>query len=246
MSSLIITKQSGNFFSLSLDNEPLIISEANRLTTIGDFCNFKTATGANLILKQNILYSEITVVSTTSQVPVSINNLWTILISVGFFTGLSGAGGGSATRFDSLLDTFQYFGRNGQLLIVNESELKLDTVAFQVFTEAEKLKLNGIEIDAQKNVQSNWNELDITKDSYIIGKPSFGITRIFDTVVTVDGTQVFSVNADTPVRSVYINGEKQFLSSLNTVSVINTYTQVEFNVTLAKPTKIDNYIYIEY
>ena len=55
MSSLIITKQTGNFFSLVLDGGNPIISEQNRLTTIGNFCNFKTANGANLILKQNIL-----------------------------------------------------------------------------------------------------------------------------------------------------------------------------------------------
>jgi len=56
--SLIITKQSGNFFSLELTGESPIISEQNRLTTIGNYCNFKTANGANLILKQNILYQQ--------------------------------------------------------------------------------------------------------------------------------------------------------------------------------------------
>jgi len=40
MSSLVITKQTGNFFSLVLDGGSPIISEQNRLTTIGNLCNF--------------------------------------------------------------------------------------------------------------------------------------------------------------------------------------------------------------
>jgi hypothetical protein len=32
-------------------------------------------------------------------------------------------GGSTIDRFDELLDTFNYFGRDGQLLIVNESEV---------------------------------------------------------------------------------------------------------------------------
>jgi hypothetical protein len=50
--SLVITKQKQTFNKL--DSDSVIISEQNRLTTIGDFANFKTANGANLILKQNV------------------------------------------------------------------------------------------------------------------------------------------------------------------------------------------------
>ena len=171
MSSLVITKQSGNFFSLVLDGGSPIISEQNRLTTIGDYCNFKTANGANLILKQNILYSEITIITGVSHVPTSIDDLWVSLIEAGFFDGVVIGGGGTAIRFDELLDTFTYFGRDGQLLVVNESELKLDTVAVSIFTEDDKLKLDGIEIGAQANVNADWNESNPESDAFIFNKP---------------------------------------------------------------------------
>jgi hypothetical protein len=170
--SLVITKETGNFFSLVLDGGTPIISERNRLTTIGDFCNFKTANGANLILKQNIIFSDITIITGVSYVPTSINNLWVSLIDAGFFVGLGlSSGAGGTNRFEELLDTFSYFGRDGQLLIVDESGLKLDTVAYQVFTEADASKLNNIETGAQVNVNANWNESNPESDAYIFNKP---------------------------------------------------------------------------
>jgi hypothetical protein len=196
MSSLIITKQSGNFFSLVLDGGTPIISEQNRLTTIGNFCNFKTANGANLILKQNILYSEITIVTGVSYVPTSINNLWTSLISAGFFDGIALTGGGATIdRFDELLDTFSYFGRDGQLLIVNESELKLDTIAYQIFTEADKLKLQGIEAGAQVNVNPNWLESNPASKSYIQNKPviSSNFTAVYEEIFLASNTNTFTL-----------------------------------------------------
>src|SRR3989304_6511146 len=167
--SLVITKQSGNFFSLVLDAGSPIISEQNRLTTIGNYCNFKTANGANLILKQNILFSDITLIASGSFTFASVDLLWSKLIEVGFFDGIAGTSGGSTIdRFDELLDTFSYFGRDGQLLIVNESELKLDTIAISIFTEADKLKLDSIQQGAEVNVQSDWNEANPESDSFIL------------------------------------------------------------------------------
>ena len=173
MSTLIITKQSGNFFSLVLDGNSEIISEQNRLTTIGNFCNFKTANGANLILKQNILVSEITLIASGTFTFITIDALWSKLIEVGFFNGVVTTGSiTTIDRFDELLDTFSYFGRDGQLLIVNESEVKLDTVAYQIFTEADKLKLDGIETGAQVNVNADWNESNPASKKYIENKPT--------------------------------------------------------------------------
>lgn len=40
------------------------------------------------------------------------------------------------------------------------------------YTVAEQAKLSGIENNAQKNVQSNWNEQDVSNDAYIKNKPS--------------------------------------------------------------------------
>lgn len=177
MSSLIITKQTGNFFSLVLDGGNPIISEQNRLTTIGNFCNFKTANGANLILKQNILYSDITIVTGVSHVPTSINDLWISLLDAGFFDGLATTGGSSTIdKFTELLDTFSsYIGRDGQLLVVNESEQKIETISISLFSEDDRTKLEGIETGAEVNVQSNWNETNPLSDAFIQNKPDLGL-----------------------------------------------------------------------
>ena len=130
--SLIITKQTGNFFSLALNSDEVVISDQNRLTTVGNFCHFKTANGANIIKEQNVLFSDITLTTSGSATFPSINALWVGLINAGFFDGLgTGGGGGGVAEFTELTDTFpSYLGRNGQTLIINESEQKIESVPF--------------------------------------------------------------------------------------------------------------------
>jgi len=133
MSTLLITKQTGNFFTLQLDSEPEISSEQNRLTTVGDICHFKTVSGANIIKNQNISYVDVTLVASGTFTFTSIQELRLKLEEVGFFDGVSsgGGGGGGVDNFTELLDTFNsYIGRDGQALVVNESELKIETVPF--------------------------------------------------------------------------------------------------------------------
>ena len=129
---LIITKQTGNFFSLALNDDEVVISDQNRLTTVGNFCHFKTANGANIVKEQNVLFSEITLITSGSATFASVNALWVGLINAGFFDGLGTGGGGTgADRFTELIDTFpSYLGRNGQTLIINESEQKIESVPF--------------------------------------------------------------------------------------------------------------------
>ncbi len=172
MSVLIITKQTGNFFSLVLDGGTPIISEQNRLTTIGDLCNFKTANGANLILKQNIHYSEITVIASGSFTFLSVSALWNKLIEINFFDGTLIAPPTGITRFDQLIDTFSYIGRDGQVVVVNESELKLETQAISLFTQEDQDKLDEIQEGAEVNVQVDWNESNPASDKYILNKPN--------------------------------------------------------------------------
>lgn len=130
--SLIITKQTGNFFSLALNDDEVVISDQNRLTTVGNFCHFKTANGANIVKEQNVLFSDITLITSGSATFASVNALWVGLINAGFFDGLgTGGGGGGASDFTGLGDTFpSYLGRNGQTLIINESEQKIESVPF--------------------------------------------------------------------------------------------------------------------
>jgi len=49
------------------------------------------------------------------------------------------------------------------------------------YTTDEKDKLTGIEEEAQKNVQANWNQNDDTANDYIIGKPTDGRILIYGT-----------------------------------------------------------------
>lgn len=245
MSSLVITKQSGNFFSLVLDGGAPIISEQNRLTTIGDYCNFKTANGANLILKQNILYSEITIITGVSHVPVSINDLWVSLIAAGFFDGVVDNGGVTATRFDELLDTFTYFGRDGQLLIVNESELKLDTIAVSIFTEADRIKLDGIEDGAQVNVQSDWNEANPTSNKFIKNKPDFSAIGVFNKRYAGSG-QDYILPDNAIAFEAHINEAVQFPEDPSYISDLNTFTQTGNTVTFKKTILAGQRIRIKY
>ena len=244
--SLIITKQSGNFFSLVLDGGNPIISEQNRLTTIGNFCNFKTANGANLILKQNILFSDVTLIASGTFTFASVDLLWSKLIEVGFFDGISGTGGGSVIdRFDELLDTFSYFGRDGQLLIVNESELKLDTVALYIFTEEDKLKLNGIESGAEVNVQSDWNESDPESDSFILNKPPANSIGIFSVRYSGLG-QTYEIPESAVVVRGWINDAPQHVENIGFESDLNTITQAGTTITFKKTITTGQRVYIDY
>jgi hypothetical protein len=130
--SLIITKQTGNFFSLALNSDEVVISDQNRLTTVGNFCHFKTANGANIVKEQNVLFSDITLTTSGSATFPSVNALWVGLINAGFFDGLgTGGGGGGAAEFTELIDTFpSYLGRNGEALIINESQQRIESVPF--------------------------------------------------------------------------------------------------------------------
>ena len=245
MSSLIITKQSGNFFSLVLDGGSAIISEQNRLTTIGNFCNFKTANGANLILKQNILYSEITIITGVSHVPTSINDLWVSLIAAGFFDGIVSAGGVTATRFDELLDTFSYFGRDGQLLVVNESELKLDTIAVSIFTEDDKLKLNGIEAGAQVNVTPDFNISNPETPGYIANKPPVNSIGIVSERFAGLG-QSYTLPENAVAFKGWINDAPQHKEMTGFESDLNTFTQSGLIVTFKKAITTNQRIIIDY
>jgi len=134
--SLLITKQSGDFFSLDLTVDavvyPQVISDQNRILIRGTLCDFKTANGANIIKKQNIDVTEITLIDSGTFTFSSSFELLIKLKSVGFFDGLSsGSGGGSgADRFDNLIDTFKYIGNNGYVPVVNTSQQKLVATPF--------------------------------------------------------------------------------------------------------------------
>ncbi len=70
------------------------------------------------------------------------------------------------------------------------------------FTDTLKTKLDNLATDAQKNVQSDWNELDPTSDAYILGKPVFESNEIAVSALWTSGLN-FDVTADLfPVNNI--------------------------------------------
>jgi len=105
----------------------LVKNDRNDVTGVGNLCHFKMSNGASIVKKQDIPFGNVTIIDgVTSSVPTSMDDLIAILYSVGFFDWRDGAGGTGVDRFDELEDTFPYFGKDGQGLRVNESELKLE------------------------------------------------------------------------------------------------------------------------
>ena len=134
--SLIIKKEPSGVFSLQLNGDPVVRNEQNRLTMFGNFCHFKTANGSNVVKEQMLLFSEVTLMTNVTETFSSIDQLWQRLKEEGFFLvigtgGGGGGGGGGAAEFTELTDTFpSYLGRNGQTLIINESQQRIESVPF--------------------------------------------------------------------------------------------------------------------
>lgn len=126
--SLLITKLTDDSFSFVVNADVVnaITNLRNDMTTVGNECHFKTSEGANLIKLQQILYNEVTIVDgATLPVAISPLDLRIKLRSVGFWDWMNGTGGSGFDRFDDLLDTFTYFGNDGKVPMVDESQLKL-------------------------------------------------------------------------------------------------------------------------
>ena len=149
MNNLLIIRVTQNRFTFSLDGgEP--ISDSNpRLFTNGDFCDFKTSNGSNIISKQRILFSDIIVRDTFGGTGdfsfLTVSSLWLKLVELEFFNGVtSGTSGTGVSRFNNLDDTFQYFGNNGKVPVVNESQSKLEPKEF--FNISKFTELSDVEI----------------------------------------------------------------------------------------------------
>lgn len=142
--ALVISKQTGGYFAfnLSIDGAPQdeVRSIQNDLLTVGNTLHFKTSNGANIIKQQNITPAELTIIASGTFTFATVTQVWDKLIEVGFFDWLGTGGGAGVNRFDDLLDTFQYFGKDGYVCVVNESQQKLEAVPFynyRKFTDLE-------------------------------------------------------------------------------------------------------------
>ncbi len=129
MATLLITKETGGYFSFVVDGNTAdkITNMRNDALAVGTKVHFKTANGANIVKTQNIDVTAITLVASGSFTFATVNLFFAKLIDVGYWDWLLGGGGGTGTdRFDELLDTFDYFGNDMKAVRVNESQLKLE------------------------------------------------------------------------------------------------------------------------
>lgn len=126
--SLLITKLSDGSFSFVVNGDVanVIINLRNDMTNVANEAHFKTSEGANLIKLQQILYNEVIIVDGSPlAVATSPLDLRIKLRSVGFWDWMDAGSGTGVDRFDDLLDTFNYFGNDGKVPIVDESQSKL-------------------------------------------------------------------------------------------------------------------------
>lgn len=198
---LTIKKEANDYFTFVLNGDlaNAIKNKRNDLTMVGDFAHIKSSEGANFIKQQNIIYSNITIVDgVTSLVPTSPDDLFTKLLSVGYFDWISGSGGGGVDRFDDLQDTFEYFGKDGQIPIVDEAQLRL--IPF-VLPDASYLSKFPTPLVPNKILK-----VDPTGTNYILVDPPAGANGYVQAFTYSGGAQEFTLATTANLISVVING----------------------------------------
>jgi len=210
-------------FVVNGDVANLVKNDRNDVTIVGDICHFKMSNGANIVKKQDIPYGNVTLIDgVTTIVPTSADDLIAELYTLGFFDWRDGTGGGGGVdRFDELDDTFPYFGKDGQGLRVNESELKLEPY---VLPDVSKLDgLPSVIVPGQMLIGNP------TADGYVfatIPAGANGYVQAF-TYVALD-PQEFTLATTASLISVVINGAladpDDWSQVGNLLTILPTYT----------------------
>ena len=262
---LTITKEANDYFTFVLngDTANAIKNTRNDLLTVGDFAHIKSANGANIVKEQNVIYSNVTIVDgMTSVVPTSVDDLFTKLISVGYFDWINPTGGGGSTRFDQLDDTFSYLGRNGQFVFVNEAELKLDSadlpdVSYLAYFPRPLQPLKSIRVKADNSGFEFYDAINVVTQTINSGNtttaPSedivyqalqniqdqIGVIEPQSFIAPITGTnQVFEIIGGYTPKTVY-----------RSKGVLYKTTEWSFtapNLTIITNTNINNTIYVEF
>ena len=142
--SLIITRLPNDYFEFVLNNkldDKVITFRQDLLVEENEF-HFKTANGANIIKNQQIYPEDITlVIENVNFNFTTVQEVLNKLIEVRYFDWtLEGGSVSGVNRFDDLIDTFKYIGKNGYVVVVNESQQKLEAkrwgdIGYENFTE---------------------------------------------------------------------------------------------------------------
>lgn len=218
---LTIEKEPNDYFTFTLNGDTAnsIKNTRNDLLTIGDLCHFKTSQGANLIKEQNILFGNVTIINgVTTLIPTSPDDLFTKLQSVGYFDWINGSGSG-VNRFDDLIDTFDYFGNDGKIPIVDESQLKLVP-----FSLPDVTYLNNFPTPLEAN-----KFLRVKSDATGY---EFVVLPTFDGVQSIDFSRLLSPQQDFIIPDgkialyAMVNGTMYYPLTANNPAEFNTFTQL--------------------
>lgn len=104
------------------------------------------------------------------------------------------------------------------------------TSASGLMSSTDKTKLNGIASGAEVNVQANWNETDISSDSYIQNKPTIPEEMQFSTMPTASNDNLGKIVqfTGTTVANSYTNG--YFYKCVSDGQATPTYSWEEVEV----------------
>lgn len=272
---LTITKETDGYFTFVLngDSANAIKNTRNDLLTVGNLAHFKTANGANLIKEQDVLFSNITIIDgVTSVVPTSVDDLFNELSGVGFFDWINSSGGsGGVNRFDELEDTFSYFGKDGQVVRVNESELKLET-----FTMPDVSYLNKfptplvagmmLKVNAGATAYELVNALNVVTQEIREGETTTSTSEdaLFRALATIqesisglvgfedyerleEDTQEFVIpEGKTAILAIVNYGANYIPETANNTGESNTFIQTDNIVSFSETLVIGNYVVIFY
>jgi len=233
---LTITKETLGYFSFVLNGDPLteIKNTRNDLTTIGDICHFKTSNGANLIKEQDVIYYNVTIIDgVTTLVPSSVDDLFIKLDSVEFFDWINGTGGGGVNRFDELLDTFEYFGNDGKIPVVDESQSKLVAVDFPDVD-----KLDAFPTPLQPNMMLIVNP---TGTAYIFTPAINSPIQVYTFDRLIAPQQDFTIPIGKTAKWAEVNRATYNLEDSTNLTESFTFTQTGNVVRFKNPLNINNY-----
>lgn len=262
---LRITKEPNDYFTFVLNGDSAngIKNTRNDLLTVGNLCHFKTSNGANLISEQNILYSNVTIIDgITTLIPISIDDLFVKLISVNYFDWINGTGGGGADRFDELEDTFTFIGRNGQVPVVNESELRLDSmvlpdVSYLNYLPTPLQPLKSIRVKADNSGYEFFDPVNVVTQTILAGNtttaPSedavYNALQVIQSSIVTPEPQSFTalttgINQTFTITGGYI--AKTVYKSKGLLYKTSEWTQSGSTLTIIPNTNTGSTIYVEF
>lgn len=222
---LTITKKPIGYFDFVVNGDisNIVTNAENAMLGFKDLCHFKSKNGANIIKEQNITFGNITLIDGVTTLPqaVSMDDLILKLESIGFFEWRTSGGGGGVDRFDELLDTFNYFGKDGQVPVVDEAQLRLIA---KVLPNTDYLNFFPSPLVPGQILQVN-----STGDGYILVNPPAGANGYVQAFTyTSPDPQEFTLATTASLISVVINGTLvdpvDWSQSGNLLTILPSYT----------------------